>query len=347
MPCHVRLVFVLSAVLMAGGSALCADLPAAHAATVDVPVYFSWGTPDPFHGDVLDFNYISGRGTIRDYVPSNVSGTHIGDVINVSEKLNTTLHNQSITSGFDGNGSLWNAGFCFCASDFLPADTPIFPIVPKWLGGEVYIKSVFAYELDNVSDARHGVELIRMSNGSFVLPADKVPSGVRYDLLYVRCEPGVPSQQSAGTRLVIERPQLVVLYEPATIVGAVTDTTGAIKDLNDSLMNTAGSSDIGSVAVSGAQSAMQEHMSFMEQVDALGDMFTSITAESDSRVSFPGISFGEIQIPPATVDIWEHMKPLESSCKTICTGVFIFAWFNGMRALYGRIFHDEKDVIVD
>lgn len=123
--------------------------------------------------------------------------------------------------------------------------------------------------------------------------------------------------------------------------------TSAIGQQTDELMDTSGSGSVGSGAVSGSQSAMQEHMSFMEQVDALGDMFTSITADSDSRVTFPGISFGEVQIPPATVDIWEHMKPLETSCKTICTGVFIFAWFNGMRSVYGRVFHDEKDVIVD
>lgn len=120
-----------------------------------------------------------------------------------------------------------------------------------------------------------------------------------------------------------------------------------MEDMHNDLMNTDGSSDIGSGALSGAQSALDEHMSFMEQVDALAGHFTSISSESDSSVTFPGIEFGQVKIPPAKVDIWEHMGALENPCKTICTGVFIFAWFNGMRALYGRIFHDDMDVILD
>lgn len=225
---------------------------------------------------------------------------------------------------------------------WLPAGTPVRLIYDSFVSGSGAAGNTSYLALDNLMfyGANLNAPIPKTCEGVYYKPAEDV----RYIMLRFTCNGPLKSEQ----RLYFRKPILLVDDgSTGQIVDAQQDTTGAIDKMHDDLMNTNGSGDIASGALGGAQSALDQHMSFMEQVDSLAGHFTSISADSDSSVTFPGIVIGEFKLPPAKVDIWEHMGALETPCKTICTGVFIFAWFNGMRALYGRIFHDEKDVILD
>lgn len=230
-------------------------------------------------------------------------------------------------------GSWWS--FCFGFSTPLPEGTIVLPSPPFNVMGS-------GTEFSSTRFDTYNTEVVSWStsDGYVTLQPDEkgfyhVPG--RADFLYLL----VQNEKSFTTSGRI--------YSAApTIRFFMPDyTSNSVEELGSKLLDTSGSDSVASGAVDSATGQIDESFGFMQQVASLTGKFTDISADSDSVVRFPGIAFGSFSLPAQDVDIWSGFEELQTPCKVICTGVLILLWIHGVQSLYGRIFHNEVDVIND
>ena len=123
----------------------------------------------------------------------------------------------------------------------------------------------------------------------------------------------------------------------------------AVNDQTDRIMSTDGSDSIVDSVTSGGESGLMDRLGFIgTAVQLPASIIDGFTSTADSTVQFPGVSIPEFgfSLPAQTVDVWAYFPELMTPCKTICTGVFIFAWLHGVKSLYDRITGKEQEVSI-
>lgn len=241
-----------------------------------------------------------------------------------------------INNSYSGSFSYSNAfvSFCLYSSGGWPSGVPFRAFMPRYITGYTSSGSTrFPLNFSNChvfgwSDSETGyVEIFSDSSGFFKLPPSEKP----FVYLYFAFEVGSYSTKN----LITTQPFFLLFSDSAT------------QSQTDQLMSVDGADSIASGQVDSATSQLDDSFGFMQQVASLTGKFTDISADSDSVVRFPGIAFGSFSLPAQDVDIWAGFEELRTPCKVICTGVLILLWIHGVQSLYGRIFHNEVDVIND
>lgn len=182
------------------------------------------------------------------------------------------------------------------------------------------------------------VEFVPDQYGMFKVPSDGINAiRIAYDFV-----PSVPYSDKTATS------SLYAWSQHTLLVDIPSDEAAAVYQQTTEVMDTSGSESVMDSVLSGGESALNDRLGFVGQALSIPTaFFNGITAEEDSVVHFPGISVLGFEVPATDIDIWSALPNLKTPCKTICTFVFIVAWFRGIQALYGRIVHGDKVVTVE